>query len=232
MRLIALSAFGLALHVAPTSALEPQPATPAPELDQSEARGPTETDETPRHRGFLARATLGPGYFYAANKSFSASGDRRVLQGGTASLALAFGGVTNTGFLVLGGSYVRDAVFALSAKDSIVDGDEPDFTGYGMTLHSLGFFADVYFGPESGTHVQALVARGTLRVDNPSGSDRNNPDGLVVGLGIGHEFWLANHFLVGPLLAVSHGLLKVDETGSMVTMRTLIPTLSVTGTVN
>jgi hypothetical protein len=230
----ALVAGALMTMAAAAAAAQPPAAPPAsPAFDAAPAEPTVGHDGKPRHDGFFARAALGPGYFYAANKALSASGDRRVFQGGTASLQLAFGGTLTGDFIILGGAYSQDYVFALSSKDSVIDGDEPDLDGYGMTLHSLGLFADVYFGTHSGTHVQVVLGRGWLSVDNPSGNDRDNPSGKLLQLGVGHELWVHDTVLLGALIAVSHGRLQVDEgVGASATLRTLVPTLSVTATIN
>ncbi len=180
------------------------------------------------HDGFFFRAALGPGWLRANNAS---PDDERVFSGMTSSAQVAFGG-TLENLVALGGAYLHDEVWGLHVEDELVDGDEPDLDGYHMRMRTLGVFLDFYFGPKSGTHLQAFGGIGTLDVERPSSSSIDDPTGVVVNLGLGHEWWYSDSGLLGVLLALNYGNLQVDEGQGETSVRTLLPQILMTLTHN
>jgi len=221
-------ACGLTLASLEAAGADPRvPAAAEPVVDSYDpADGPSPVG--PRHAKFYVRAAFGPGLFWARADTDNAADDRRVFRGRSAELQLAMGGRVRSSSVIVGGMYFRTWVSDLRARDSVVDGDEPDLDGIDMALSGLGPFLDIYFGPNEGTHVQAQVGFASLGVDGP----RATPSGYVAQVGFGHEFWLSDGVLVGPLLSLGYAYLRVDEGGRSATVQPLIPALLVSGTIN
>lgn len=115
--------------------LEAPAPTPAAAAPVGHDQAQEQADPARQHDGLFMRAAPGIGFFYSSNKSFNASGDRRVFRGGTFSLQFAIGGTVGR-HVAMGGSYFRDQVWGLSSEDGVVDGDEPNLDDVSMTLHS------------------------------------------------------------------------------------------------
>lgn len=155
---------------------------------------------------FFAHLALGGGYFHASS---GAQEDRRVFSGGTFSGQLAMGGRVGRKTLI-GGAYLHDQVLGLSSTDEVIDGDEPTLEGVSFALWAIGFFADIPVQVEPGLHFQMLLGIGTLAVAR-NGGNVDDPNGLLVNLGVGYDFRVGQHLALGALLRASYSPQDVDE---------------------
>jgi hypothetical protein len=181
---------------APTPA--PRPAAPVP---------PAPNAERPASGVFVGLG-LGIGYFHASSGS---AADTRVFSGGTGSGQLVLGGrIGKHRNVTLGAAYLRDQVFALTSKDEVVDGDEPDLRDVSMALSAFGFFADVALESHPALHFQGVVALGSLVTLRSSGNI-DDPSGFVFDLGVGYEFFRGGGLALGALLRANYAPFYVDE---------------------
>lgn len=206
----------------------PKPGNETGPNDEAEARPDWSTDVPYQHEGLFLRAALGPGYFRLHNDS---NADRRTFTAISSSMQFVVGGTARRQ-VILGGAYFRDQLWRLRAHDELDDGDEPDLSDYHMALSTFGLFTDVYFGPESGWHIQALLGRGKLSVRRPNSDDLDEPTGFVFHGGLGREWWFAEAGLVGVVLSCTYARLSVNETFTSTNLRGFVPQLLVTGTYN
>jgi hypothetical protein len=129
-------------------------------------------------------------------------------------------------YVVIGGGYLQQRAFALSSEDSVVDGDEPDLEGYGLTLHSLAFVIDCYLQREAGVHLQGWLGPAQLHVRPPSNEDGSSATGWLVQLGGGYDWRLGRQVSLGALASISHARLGGRETfGASFALRTVVPGL-------
>lgn len=190
---------------------------------------PSDVGGTPyraKPSGFFAHLALGGGYFHAGS---GADDDRRTFSGGTFSGQLAMGGRI-AGKTLVGGAYLHDEVLGLSSSDEVLDGDEPTLQGVGFSLWAIGFFADVPLGVEPGLHFQMLLGVGTLAVARPDeGNDVDDPNGLLVNLGVGYDFRVGRHLALGALLRASYSSQDVEENNGTDVLA-FVPALLLTAT--
>ena len=200
--------------------------------------GPESPYRRPRgayvHDGFFVRAAVGPGFF--AGWSGTAP-DTRHFTGVTMSVDLAVGGTPARG-LIIGGAYQMAHVFALAAKDDVINGNEPSLNGVTFSLVALGVFADYYPDPEEGLHFLGFVGTGELGVSRPNNNNTGttaSPGGVVVAAGGGYEWFVGQNLSIGVLARATLGLLSVQETFSTnqdTSVTAVIPSLLATGTYN
>jgi hypothetical protein len=154
--------------------------------------------------------------------------DTRTFSGGTFSGQLAMGGRIGKKTLI-GGAYLHDEVFGLSASDEVLDGDEPTLRDVSFALWAIGFFADVPVAVDPGLHFQMLLGIGTLAVARDQSSGIDDPSGMLVNLGVGYDFRVGRHVALGALLRASYSPQDVEEsTGTNVFA--FVPALLLTAT--
>jgi hypothetical protein len=183
------------------------------------------------HDGFFIRVSLGPGFFAGWSGT---SPDTRHFTGVTMSLDVAVGGTPARGF-VIGGAYQTAHAFALSAKDDVINGNEPSLDGVTFSLGALGVFADYYPDPEDGLHFLGFVGTGELAVTRRNNTRTANPGGSVLALGGGYEWFIGPNLSLGVLARANLGILTVQETfstGRDTNVTVFIPSLLATGTYN
>jgi hypothetical protein len=184
-----------------------------------------ETPHRDKPSRFFAHLALGAGYFHAGS---GADDDTRTFSGGTVSGQLAMGGRIG-GKTLIGGAYLHDEVLGLSARDEVLDGDEPTLQGVGFSLWAIGFFADVPLQVEPGLHFQMLFGIGTLAVARDEGSDIDDPNGLLVNFGVGYDFRVGRHLALGALLRASYSSQDVEENNGTKVLA-FVPALLLTAT--
>jgi hypothetical protein len=212
----------------PPPAPEPPPAAPPQAAPAPVAAPPTRSEVEapvfPKPSRFFAHLALGGGYFHASS---GAQEDRRTFSGGTFSAQLAMGGRVGRKTLI-GGAYLHDEVLGLSSNDEVIDGDEPTLKNIGFSLWAIGFFADIPVHVEPGLHFQMLLGIGTLAVSREE-SDTDNPNGLLVNLGVGYDLRVGQHLALGALLRASYSPQDVDE-NSGTSVLVFAPALLLTAT--
>jgi len=201
------------------------PARAAPSHDSAPAADNVRPAEaTPRTReltGFMATAAVGPGVFFGNS---GLSPDIRRFRGGTVSLAASMGFHLSPE-VSLGATYLRDQVFALSSRDTVVDGDEPNLEDISFFLSSVGVFLDMQVVKRPEVHLAVAACRGQLFVDGRTSSFVDNPAGWVFAFTSSVEFRLAEVFTVGGAFRFTYAPLSVNETGTDRSVNVFIPAL-------
>ena len=106
---------------------------------------------------------------------------------------------------------------------------EPTLRGVSFSLWAIGFFADVPVAIDPGLHFQMLLGIGTLAVARDEGNDVDDPNGLLVNLGVGYDFRVGRHLALGALLRASFSRQDVEE-NSGTSVLAFVPALLLTAT--
>jgi hypothetical protein len=168
---------------------------------------------------------VGPGLFTANSGS---STDRRHFSGTTLSLQ-AMVGSTLVRAVAIGGAYFRDQVFNLSAKDDVINGNEPDLSRVTMWLDAFGFFIDGYPVSTVDVHLQGFMGFSILHTSRKDNANVDDPTGILVSVGGGYTWPLGEHGSFGVMARLSYAGLQVSETfNTSTTVRVLIPSVLAT----
>jgi hypothetical protein len=184
-------------------------------------------EATPRTRelmGFTASAAVGPGMFFGNS---GLSPDIRRFRGGTVSFAASMGFHLSPE-VSLAATYLRDQVFALSARDTVVDGDEPNLDNISFFLSSAGVLLDFEVLKRPEIHMAVAACRGQLFVDGRGSSSVDNPAGWVFALTSSVEFRIHQLFTVGGAFRFTYAPLSVSEVAPDRSVNVFIPALLLT----
>jgi hypothetical protein len=116
-----------------------------------------------------------------------------------------------------------------------VDVKQPPFEFLGM----VGPFVDIYPSPALGWHVQALVGYARVSYAEVTANPffNGNPTGLGLMAGVGHDWWVSEHWSVGLLARINYANVRLamtpfdDGLGSVSQHNTLVsPSLEVSFT--
>jgi hypothetical protein len=88
--------------------------------------------------------------------------------------------------------------------------EEGDIGGSGFSLFGLALFADIYASPKGGFHIMPSLGWGFL-FPTPVG-----PNGLVLGVGVGYDFWVGSEVSMGVMTRLTFAPLH-DDAGSYTT---------------
>jgi len=203
----------------------PQPVyeAPPPAYEQS-----TVDPSVRHHDGFFLRMSLGvgPGYSTIEVEGFSEVDIRGV----GAMFDIMLGGSPTPG-LVLGGMLLSHQLSNLEAEYE--DGTTSDVDDLKLTTAMLGGFVAYYPDPRSGFNLHALVGYGSASFSNQDDEVSTfSPEGLVVGGGLGYDFWVGDQWSLGPDFRVSYFDLKDSDDDVEAKQSVLVPTLSFTATLH
>lgn len=188
---------------------------------------PPETPAEPKKQAsrIYLQLGVGPGLFRAHNSSIS---DERHFTGGSVSGHFVVGGRAGR-IVALGAAYVHDQIFSLSAKDELIDGDEPNLEHTNIGIDSLGFFTDLSVPSARGLHFPLYMGFSVLSQHTGDDSRSSEATLLMLGGGVGYEFDVGSHFYLGGLLRASVGDYKMREiNGTEITC--FVPALMLTAT--
>jgi hypothetical protein len=102
---------------------------------------------------------------------------------------------------------------------------KPDGT---LFFVGLGAFANYYFDPTQGFHLQALLGFAGIDFVTAKGqSGGNDPFGFMLGLGAGYDFFFANEWSVGPFARVIYAPLSAEDSGVKHKASYLYPSIGV-----
>ncbi len=170
------------------------------------------------HDGFFFRIgpTLGP---LSITGKADAGGPEATYSGFAIGSELLLGGTPADG-LVLGGgllySQVSDPTYEFGNAEATLDGT--------MFIVSTSFFAQYYFDPTKGAHVQAMIGYGGIDFVSQDGqSGGNDPVGLNLAIGGGYDFWIGSEWSVGPFLRIQYASMSPSDVE--VSYSYLFPTL-------
>jgi outer membrane autotransporter protein len=185
------------------AAQQPPPGPPPPAVAEDSG------DRT--HDGFFFRIGLNVGPLMLNSKL---EGGGRTLSeadysGLTFGTDLMFGGTPIDG-LVIGG-----ALILTSTSDPSVEVGGREGTADGtMLLAGIAAFANYYIDPKAGLHIQALLGFAAVDFVAPSGaSGGKDPSGVMLGLGVGYDFFFADEWSVGPFARLLYAPTSVEEGG-------------------
>lgn len=93
---------------------------------------------------------------------------------------------------------------------SQVDVKQPAF----QTMSMVGPFVDIYPSPALGWHVQALVgyAQVPFAQITPNPFFNGSPSGIGLMAGVGHDWWISEHWSAGLLARLTYANMKLAQT--------------------
>jgi hypothetical protein len=199
------------------------------------------------HHGLYVRVAGGGSYFSDVVESDPlplVGTVEGTLAGGAVSTLLAVGGSISPGF-VLGGAVFVNHMPSPSATNAgsrggVFSGPIAEIDFEPSTLTVIGPYADYYFNPASGLHVQGALGYGILSLGqgNERGSgirrvEDQTGSGFAAVVGGGYEWWVSNSWGVGILGQLMFGLGSgQDSADNTWKHRILIPGLLVSATMN
>ncbi len=155
------------------------------------------------HDGFYLDLEAGVGYL-------SSSADDGVNEigysGATYGSALFLGGTI--GPVVIGGGLTYDNAFSPSAE---IGGNEYELDGLELHLIGFGAFVDVYPDPTEGLHFMGMLGWGGLEASLDGDVSGSDPTGMLLGVGGGYDFWVADEWSIGPLARLIYAPLSMDD---------------------
>jgi hypothetical protein len=185
------------------------------------------------HDGFYLQLATGAGFVHASAEvttlvlryedgPYEPSTGTITYSGISAPFSLLLGGTLGRS-LVIGGGVFNDYVPVANEKVRIygTGGNDPDFS---MSLLGIGAFADIYFNPRSGLHLQPFVGYSWLVLDDEVRSQ--SLGGPVFAVGFGHDWWVGSEWSIGILGRFAVAPLTYNET----TFFTLAPAILATFT--
>ncbi len=154
--------------------------------------------ESRTHDGLYLSANAGVGYV-------GSSGDLNPskLSGLSTPFAL-WGGYTFGKFAVGVGAFM-DVVWAPTYKYE--GGFDPASEDDGFAFWAAAVFADIYLDPKGGLHIMPSIGSGFLAAPVAL----NGGEGIVLGLGVGYDFWVASEFSLGVMGRVLYAPLSMDN---------------------
>ncbi len=188
------------------------------------------------HDGLFFRMGLGfgPGWL---TESVSVSGQpefENKFNGLTVNIEFLLGGTLGSGF-VLGGGLIANSMVNPSLQIDGEDVNEPGDTT--IQLSTLALFANFYPNPKEGLNFQALVGYGqlSLTIDNES-QNIGDIGGLVLGAGLGYDFWVGKQWSIGPSARLLYGSLSDEQdfggASAEISESWIAPTLSFVATLH
>ena len=175
--------------------------------------------ESGTHDGLYLSAHAGVGYV-------GSSGDANPTKLSGLSTPVALWAGYTFGIVAVGVGASLDTVWSPSYEydSSFEPGSEND----GFALFNGAVFADIYPDPKRGLHIMPSIGSGWLfaPVTGKGGA------GILLGVGVGYDFWVASEFSLGVMGRMAYAPLKfsVVEARGNVTYSTFAPALLLTAT--
>ena len=143
------------------------------------------------HDGFFLRLGLNLGPLMLNEKAGAIDNDYSGLHFGS---DLMLGGTPVRG-LVLGGfltvARTTDPKAETAAGEGTLDGT--------LFFAGIGVFANYYFDPREGFHIQGLIGVSAVDFVTDDGrSGSNDPTGTMFGIGAGYDVWIGSEWSIGP----------------------------------
>ncbi len=158
----------------------------------------------------------------------------KVTIGSTSSPDIKWKGFTLGYDLLLGGTPVPGlaiggALLATTTKNPGVTQGSLDLNANGtMVWSGIGAFGDYYFDPHGGGHIQAIIGYSSISFVSTNGqSTSNSPSGVLLAIGGGYDFWIANQWSVGPMARLVYANMKYSSGGAEDSVSYLYPSIGV-----
>jgi hypothetical protein len=164
-----------------------------------------------------------------------------TIKGIAPAFDLAAGYTLIPGLVVGGGLYYHLIPSPVASNAHSNLGNFPEDIEFGTTtLVLIGPFADYYFDPRSGFHVEASIAYGIQSLGEGRGSNTNQQyvqeqsgGGVALMAGIGYEWWVSDGWSLGALGRITAGWGSgSDRQGYEWNHNVLVPALLVSATMN
>ena len=182
------------------------------------ALSPDARAEARTHDGFYLHLNAGLGYL---STSAEYRGNEASYSGVTIPSAIFLGGTV--GPVAIGGGIFADYAFSPSEE---LNGRSTERDNVSLTLLGIGMFADYYVDPHGGLHFQPFVGWGGLEATVDGNSGGSDPTGLVLALGAGYDWWMADEWSIGVMGRIAYAPLSIDD----VTYTTIAPAVLATFT--
>jgi Autotransporter beta-domain len=201
------------------------PAAPPPATVWEPPPPPAQDPSARTHDGFFLRMDLGFGKGFYTQKS--SGQDLWTASGVDVAFALRLGGTVFPGF-VLGGGIVSNSIVSPTIKDNgeTITTDSDTSIGLG----ELQLFAAYYPDPHGGFHLLGSVGFGAASVSQNNRSESLDVAGLVLGGGIGYDFWVSSQWSLGPTFELTYASLNGSGDNSELSATYVAPVLSFTAT--
>jgi hypothetical protein len=151
------------------------------------------------HDGFYARASVGFGSLGATFDDDSPSSQDLKGSGGGLAMDLMIGGSPAAGVAV-GGALLAEGSAAIEFERGSFTQDRS------LTVAMLGPFIDGFPSPNRGWHLGGMLGFAHLAVEGSRNDDVSKTNGFGGAFWVGHDFWVADEWSVGPLLRLSGAL--------------------------
>ena len=179
------------------------------------------------HDDFLLRLSLGVGAG-TVNETLDAAGQSSDLRlsGLAALLELHLGGTPVEG-LSVGGLLSAHSVVDSSPE---IDGEEAavDDTSFGVT--QIAAFVNYYPNPKAGLYVLGTVGYGSGELTVNDIKLSPDTQGVVLGIGVGYDFWVSREWSLGPGLRFNYAHLTGEDNGLRATDDFTTPIVTFSGT--
>lgn len=159
---------------------------------------------TPRsyhmHDGFYVRASVGFGTLGATFDDNSSTGQSLKGSGGGFGLDLMIGGSPAAGVAV-GGALLAEGSAAIEFDRGSFGSQDRS-----LSVAILGPFIDGFPSANRGWHLGGTLGFARLTVEDTSSDGLSKTNGFGGAFWVGHDFWVADEWSVGPLLRFSGAL--------------------------
>lgn len=186
-----------------------------------------EASEPRTHDGFFFQASLGFGPGWVDEELSGGGTDTDVsFSGVTGMFELLFGGTPARG-LVVGGALTGHSIVNPTVEMS---GQEFETDDTSVGISQLSLFTNYYFQPQAGFYVHGSLGFATASVTVDGDTYDTDATGVVLGVGAGYDFWIANEWSIGPQLRLTYARLGDEEDGVEAKSNFLSPILALTVT--
>jgi hypothetical protein len=153
------------------------------------------------HDGFYFQAAIGPSYTQMSNQTALGTEtlDTRIYGGGVMS-SLWFGGTPSPGLAIGGGTFSSTSIAPRGKlKLGSTEFTQNNGADTALGLFIVGPFADWYFNPQRGLHLQLMAGYSLEWVSASGKTSKNNPQGVGFLVGLGYDFWVGHEWSIGFL---------------------------------
>lgn len=156
------------------------------------------------HEGFYARVSVGFGSLGASFDDDHAS--RRDLEGSGLSLGgdVMIGGSPSPG-LAIGGALLGQGASPEFERGSAFSEDR------GLSVFILGPFIDGFPNPVKGWHFGGMLGLAAVTIEDSAQDGIQRTTGAGAAAWVGHDFWVADEWSMGPLLRLTGTVTEGDD---------------------
>lgn len=177
------------------------------------------------------------GFFFQSSLGFGPGWVDEELSGNGGNTDVTFSGVTGMFELTFGGTPARGLVVgAALTGHSIVNptvemgGQEFETDDTSVGISQLSLFTNYYFQPKAGFYVHGSLGFATASVTVDGDTYDTDVKGIVLGVGAGYDFWIADEWSLGPQLRLTYARLGDEEDGVEAKSNFLSPVLALSVT--